>query len=132
MTLATRIGHETCDDISNITTGLVGGFVNALFNQISDSNISNISTDNLGKVPEYWCDCYTYFVVKDLSEKFTYKEIQAIKKDKTKQIMVLEKIVEVHQEDLKQCIAESTNKIFKSYDDFAKDLDKKFPSTKSE
>lgn len=125
-TLAKRIAHETCDDISSITTGVVGSLIDALFNQITEGNISDINTRSLGKVPEYWCDCYTYFVVKDLTEKFTFKEIQSIKKDKTKQILVLEKILEFHQADLKQCISESTNKIFKDYSAFEKELDKKY------
>ena len=105
---------------------MVGGLVDALFSQATNGNISDINTGTLGKIPEYWCDCYTYFVVKDLTEKFSYKEVLEIKNDKTKQIMVLQKIVEVHQEDLKLCIAESTNKIFENYDDFAKDLHKKY------
>lgn len=130
VTLSKRIGHETCDDISIISSNIVGSFISELFNQGGEGNITNINTGDLGRIPEYWCDCYTYFVVSDLSEKFTYKELVEIKKDKAKQMMVLEKIVEVHQEDLEMCIVASTNKKFKNYDDFAKELDIRFANEK--
>lgn len=124
--IATRIGRETCNDISNLSIGLVGGLVNSLVKELSNGNISDINTGTLGQMPESWCNCYTYYVVKDLTEKFTYKELVEIKRDKAKQMMVLQKIVEVHGEDLKQCIADSTGAIFKSYTDFENDLQKKF------
>lgn len=124
--IADQIASESCNDISSISTGVTGVLINTIFNEITDGNGANINTGTLGSIPKNWCNCYSYFVVTDLTEKFTYKELLEIKKDKIKRMMVLKKIVELHQEDLKQCIRDSTLNSLKGYDDFAKQLDKKF------
>ena len=41
-------------------------------------------------------------------------------------MIVITKIIELRQEDIKACIAESTNQKLKDYDDFANKLDEKF------
>lgn len=40
--------------------------------------------------------------------------------------MVLTKIVELRQDDMKRCIEETTNEIAKDYGRFAKELEEKF------
>lgn len=123
---ARRIAKENCQEISQLSKSVVGGILSGLSSYLSEGRIQNIETGSLGQLPENWCDCYTYFVALDLSDKFTEKELMEINRDNVKKVMVLTKIVELRQDDMKRCIEETTNEIAKDYGRFAKELEEKF------
>ena len=118
---ARRIAKESCQDVSHFSNGVVSG----IFNQLSGNN-QGLNTGTLGELPSNWCDCYTYFVSKDLSEKYSEKELMEINRDKAKKIMAIEKILEVRGEEMKDCLMNSTLKNVRNYTEFAKQLDEKY------
>ena len=118
---ARRIAKESCQDVSHFSNGVVSG----IFNQLSGNN-QGLNTGTLGELPSNWCDCYTYFVSKDLSEKYSEKELMEINRDKAKKIMAIEKILEVRGEEMKDCLLNSTLKNVRNYTEFAKQLDEKY------
>ncbi len=124
--LAQRIASESCSEISQLSSGIVSGLISGLANVASSGNISSVNTGSLGEIPPYWCDCFIYYVSSDLSENFSENELIDIQQDYLKKIMVLQKIIALRQEDMKNCIAEGTEHIVNDYDKFAKDLNKKF------
>jgi len=123
---ARKMARETCQEFSEISSGIVGGVLSGIANYLSNGNVQGLDAGALGELPANWCDCYTYFVTLDLSTKFNEKELMEINRDNIKKIMVITKIIDLRQEDMKQCIKETTNEIAKDYGKFAKELDDKF------
>lgn len=90
--------------------------------------IGDIIGDSDNLLPGYMCECFTYYVSKDLMENFTNAELREIKKDDIKKIMVLTKLYQTHQEEVANCIQLTTEEIVKNYADFERQLDKKLNS----
>lgn len=126
--IAVEITQESCQTISEITSGIYSGIVNTSVNQLLDINTSDINTGNAGEVPGYWCECYTFYVSKDLMENFTSDELREIKSDNIKKIMVLSKIFQAHQDEIKSCIDITTAEKIKSYADFERKFNRKLNS----
>lgn len=124
--IAQKIAEESCQQISEISSGIVGGIISGITGSLTDGQIDNVNSGSLGKLPDHWCDCYTYFVTKDLSENFSEKELMEIQNDNIKKLMVLERILETRKEEMSQCIMQSIAEKANDYDSFAKELDKKF------
>lgn len=124
--LSYQIATESCEEVSQITSGLVGGAISGLASMATSGLVSNLNTGNLGAVPEYWCDCFTYYAVLDLSENFTEEELAEIREDKIKKFMVLQKLIEIRQEEIQSCIETGTQEIAEDYIKFAKTLESKF------
>ena len=93
--------------------------------------ISEIIGDSDNLLPGYMCECFTYYVSKDLMENFTNAELREIKKDNVKKIMVLTKLYNAHQKEIGSCIQLTTEEIVKNYVDFERKLDKKLNSKTS-
>lgn len=123
--IAIEITQESCKTISEISSGIYSEIVNSSVNQLLNINSSNINTGNVGGVPDSWCECYTYYVSKDLIENFTLNELRAIKRDKIKKIMVLSKLSQAHQDEIKNCIELVTAEKIKNYADFERKLNRK-------
>lgn len=113
--VAVEIANESCSFISEITSSAIVG---ALGGTVDDS-------EQIDFVSGFWCECYTYYISKDLMEKFTIKELREIKNDNIKKIMVLSEIFKDHQKDIKNCIALTTNEKIKNYADFERKLNRK-------
>mgnify|MGYP003575181620 CR=1 FL=1 len=124
--LSYQIATESCEEVSQITSGLVGGVLSGLANMAPGGLVSGLNTGSLGAVPEYWCDCFTYYAVLDLSENFTESELTEIREDKIKKFMVLQKLLENREEEIQSCIESGTQEIAEDYIQFARELDKKF------
>lgn len=113
--VAIEIANESCSLISEITSSAIVG---ALGGTLDDN-------EQIDFVSGFWCECYTYYISKDLMEKFTIKELREIKNDNLKKIMVLSEIFKEHQQEIKNCIELTTNEKIKNYADFERKLNKK-------
>lgn len=122
--LSIKIAQETCEKMSKLSSSIIGGLLSGIFNSITGSN-DGLETGNLGKIPDNWCNCYCEIVSKELKEKFSSNELEQIEKDKTLQIILIEKILENKKEELQTCIAQSTNTKLNSYQEFKNKLDEK-------
>jgi hypothetical protein len=79
----------------------------------------------MGSIPGYWCECYTYYISKDLAEKFTVQELREIKRSKLKTLSVLSKLLPIHKDEILNCIAFTTDEKIKNYADFERKLNRK-------
>ena len=123
--IAIEIANESCSFISEITSSFVVGAISGALNELSGGNSPDVNNENINMIPGYWCECYTYYVSKDLMEKFTMKELREIKNDNLKKIIVLSKLYQKHQDEIKNCIELTTNEQIKNYADFERKLNRK-------
>lgn len=126
--ISVEITQESCQSISEITSGILSDVVNSSVSQTlnNSSSESNTSADN-GK-SGYWCECYTHYVSKDLMNNFSIEELREIKKDNVKKIIVLSKLFQAHQEEIKNCIETTTAEKINNYVDFERKFNRKLNS----
>ena len=126
--IADEITHSSCEFASEITSAFFNVAVNATLNQLTDGNVNGVNTGNLGSIPGYWCECYTYYVSKDLVENFSMSELKEIRNDKFKRFLVLSKLFQAHQSEISECISTTTDLKIKNYADFERKLNRKLKS----
>jgi len=119
------IANDSCEFISEITSAFSIGAANGLLDEISEMDIPDIQNNGANIIPGYWCECYTFYVSKDLEENFSMDELREIRKDNLKKIMTLSALFKKHQEEIKNCILSTTNEKFKTYSDFERKLKRK-------
>lgn len=123
--IAIEIANESCSYISEISSSFIVGAVSGALNELGGENSSASNGENVNMIPDYWCECYTYYISKDLMEKFTIAELREIKDDNIKKIMVLSKLLLAHKEEIKSCIEITTDEKIKNYADFERKLNHK-------
>lgn len=123
--IADEITHSSCEFASEITSAFFNGAVNAALNELTDGNVNGVNTGSLGSIPGYWCECYTYYVSKDLVENFSMTELKEIRNDKFKRFLVLSKLFQAHQSEISECISTTTDLKVKDYADFERKLNRK-------
>ena len=100
-------------------------------NSIGDETVDALAMSIIGAldVPlEDFCHCFTDIMSKELSSKFSYKELLELRKDKIKQLMVASKLIEQRdiKADIENCLTGTLQKSGKEYEDYQKTLDDKF------
>ncbi len=123
--IAIEIAQESCQSISEITSGILEGAVGSSATQLLNNSSSHSNSETESNTSGYWCECYTYYISKDLAENFSINELREIKKDNIKKLMVLSKLFKDHQEEIKSCIATTTEEKIRNYYDFEKKLNRK-------
>jgi len=123
--LVKYISNSMCDNISDkLSNGIDQiGTGDETMDAIAISIIQALD------VPlEEFCHCFTEIMNKELIDKFTYSELQELRKDKIKQLMVAAKILEQKniQSEIENCVRGSLNKTGRKYEDYQKTLDDKF------
>lgn len=129
--ISVEIANGSCDFVSSVTSTFLINAANSILENSTDSKSSNIDNSNSNLVPGYCCECFTYYVSKDLMESYSIEELREIKKDNIKKVIVITKLFQAHQEEIKQCIVSTTNEKIKNYADFERKLDKRIKNAKN-
>jgi len=123
--ISNEIANESCSFISEITSSFVVGAISGAVNELTNSN-SNLDSDgSINLIPGYWCECYTYYISIDLMNQFTFEELREIKYDNLKKIMVLSKLLQLHKDEIKECIELTLQDKIRNYTDFERKLNRK-------
>lgn len=123
--LVTYIVRDMCNDIS---TKMSDGIKQ---NGTGDATVDLLAVsiiNALGVPMEDFCHCFTDIMSQELASRFTYKELLELRKDKIKQLMVANKIIEQRdiKTDMENCLSGTVQKKGKEYEDYQKTLDDKF------
>ncbi len=114
-----------CKDIGNNT----GQNTTASNNGNQDINNIIAGMLSLVNVPmEKFCNCFTDVIDQELQSRFTYDELVELRKDKTKQLMVIKKIMETRdlKADMSNCNDSTADSKVKDYQNYQQKLDEKF------
>jgi len=114
-----------CKDIGNNT----GQNMTASNNGNQDINNIIAGMLYLVNVPmEKFCNCFTDVIGQELQSRFTYDELVELRKDKTKQFMVIKKIMETRdlKADMGNCNDSTSHSKVKDYQNYQQKLDEKF------
>jgi len=123
--LVKSISNNMCD---NISTKLSNGIDQVGTGDETIDALAITIIESLDVPLKDFCHCFTDIMNKELMSKFSYKELQELRKDKIKQMMVASKIIEQNniQVDIENCLQESLNKSGENYQNYQKTLDDKF------
>lgn len=129
--ISVEIAKGSCDFVSSVTSTFLINAANSILENNTDSKSSNIDNSNSNLVPGYCCECFTYYASKELMENYSFEELREIKKDNIKKVIVITKLFQAHQEEIKQCIVSTTNEKIKNYADFERKLDRRIKNAKN-
>ncbi len=127
--IANKIANESCSYLSDIASSFL---IEVLKNSLNKTNVDELngfseSISNL--LPEYCCECYTYYISNDLAAHFTLIELNELVDDRIKLTIALIEIFNKNKNSIAFCIESIAQKKFQDYEDFEYNLQNKLNST---
>ena len=126
--IANRIASESCSVISNFTSSFFIEILRNSLNITNNDDFINNTDQKTNFIPEYCCECYTFYMSQDLATHFTLSELNELVDDRIKLTIALAKIFSKNKNSIAICIESITQKKFQDYEEFESSLDKKLNS----